>query len=529
MTPTLAPKSIFPVLLFILAVLYSFSGIFFGLDFTDSFYHLNQALRPAKGVYLYPFFLSSVIIKNITEFIGTDVIYIRTVNWLLLFISMLLPFVFLKISEKKSIILSYLIITILLHTPFNANILGYDTLSIFMNSLLFTLTALYFKKSSIYLICLIAIVGAISTLIRLPNILVIPIIFIFILISDKISGKNEILIRPIFFISLTLLFVVSGFSMYYDNWDQFIGASLITETSFHHILKNYFMDGVKIAGFTFFILLGLVLYEKNKDKYQTYLVQGFILSYFLLIFYFLIKASKYSLNYSFFVVALSISIVIIQLLYKTESFKPKQKRLISYLFLFFLFINPFGSNTGLLKAYSLTFLLAFVLSINEVQHKEYWKLLLLVLIPFSILTKFVGIYEDKNLYSLSEKIEFGELTNVYTNKDRKNFLLETDMIVKQLQERGIEVFFYGDKSHVFSYLYPKTSFNLNRFSQPEKDLFEIDEVLKTVEGKAGVAIILITQYPEREDPSEIIWQQSELNYYGFREVSDGNVKYFLKM
>src|SRR5690606_9389288 len=101
LSPPTALSNFLIGLVLILTIIYSFSGIFFGLDFTDSFYHLNQALNPVDGIYLYPFFLSSVIIKGFIELAGSDIIYLRIINWFLLVTSMILPFIFIKVKCKR--------------------------------------------------------------------------------------------------------------------------------------------------------------------------------------------------------------------------------------------------------------------------------------------------------------------------------------------------------------------------------------------------------------------------------------------
>lgn len=68
-------KRLFAYLSLFLTIFLFFGAIFFGLDFTDSFYHLNQALRPASGKHLYSFLGNSLIIREIVELLGPGIIF----------------------------------------------------------------------------------------------------------------------------------------------------------------------------------------------------------------------------------------------------------------------------------------------------------------------------------------------------------------------------------------------------------------------------------------------------------------------
>ena len=148
------------------------------------------------------------------------------------------------------------------------------------------------------------------------------------------------------------------------------------------------------------------------------------------------------------------------------------------LFLLFLFINPFGSNTGLLKGYSLLVLVPFILSISEIRNKRYWFVLTIVLVPFSIFTKIFGIYEDKNLLVLNEKVVLEKLSPIRTNSERAKYLEKVGATVENLRSRGVKVYFYGDKAHIFHYLYPDTSLDIISFFQPVDNRDFLEEIRK---------------------------------------------------
>jgi hypothetical protein len=529
--PTTFQRNAFIAALLFLAALYSFSGIFFGLDFTDSFYHLNQAIQPSNEVFLYPFLLSSVILKELIMFAGPEIIYLRVMNWIILFGTMLLPFIFLKVKRERWMIFLYFALVLFLYTPFNANILGYDTLSIFINTMLFSLTALYLRTGKNYFIPVLSFIGAAAVLIRLPNILAVPLVFLFLLLFERLKFKKwnvKIFISPGLYLSLSLLLMVVGYCIYYKTWEQFIQAT--SNSNSHDLLllfSNYFRDVLKLIGFVFLIVFGFFVYRKLPSKRFVLLKDGILFLFLVVCLLFFVGYSKFSVNYALFLVALSISFVFIQV-YEGRSEKMSGKNLILILFLFFLLINPFGSITGLLKSYSLLLLFPFVLSISTVKDKKYWLILAAVLIPFSVVIKATGVYEDKNLMALNEELKIEKLTPIRTNSERANFIQETDAVVQNLSAQGVEVFFYGDKSHIFHYLYPETSLDLSSFFQPVDDPVFFAEVEKVLQGKESVAVFIINSYPENLSSSLSLFEL-ELITNGFEKIEDGKVKFYQKL
>jgi len=403
-------------------------------------------------------------------------------------------------------------------------------LSIFILSLLFSLSLLYHRVSKFYLIFLLAFVCAAAVLIRLPNILAVPVIFFFLFVSEGVCKKGwtlKQLARPGTFLIFTCLFTVLGYFLYYSSWEQFVVATSNSES--HDLLllfSNYFKDAIRLVAYIVIILTGLWAYRKlNISNFPLFKEFIFFLFFgFCLIF--LVGYTKYSANYSMFLVAAAIALCLSQI-FNARKEKLSYKILILYLFLLFLFINPFGSNTGLLKMYSLLVLVPFVLSVSELRNKKYWFILIAVLIPFAIVTKIFGIYEDKNLLVLNEELRLEKLSPIHTNSERAGYLEQVDTIVKNLKSKGVKVYFYGDKAHIFHYLYPETSFEIISFFQPvdKPDFFE--ELKKKIDGNSKVAVFLISSYPEVSDLTGSLIEQ-KLSKTGFQLVKALELNYYIK-
>jgi hypothetical protein len=177
--------------------------------------------------------------------------------------------------------------------------------------------------------------------------------------------------------------------------------------------------------------------------------------------------------------------------------------------------------------YSLLVLVPFVLSVSELRNKKYWFILIAVLIPFAIVTKIFGIYEDKNLLVLNEELRLEKLSPIHTNSERAGYLEQVDTIVKNLKSKGVKVYFYGDKAHIFHYLYPETSFEIISFFQPvdKPDFFE--ELKKKIDGNSKVAVFLISSYPEVSDLTGSLIEQ-KLSKTGFQLVKALELNYYIK-
>lgn len=452
-------------------------------------------------------------------------------NSLLLFFSLLIPFISIRIEKPRIEVFFYIACVLFLFAPFNVNILGYDSLSIFILSLIFSLSIQYLKSSKLYLLMLLSLLCASAVFIRLPNLLVIPIVFFAIGFNEKIRKgyfSSKDLKPPVIFVLLTLLCVYFGYFMYYPGVEGFYGASA---NSTSHDLKtlfyHYFIHGIKLSLFISFIILGHYFFKKFQHRAPKLFLYGILGLFYILFIGFFVFHSKYSQNYSLFLTSLALSVLILQVMQNRKNlFSLKQ--IFLYLYFFFLFINPFGSNTGLLKAVSLFLLLPFVLSINDLKLKQYWLLILIVLLPFSLIEKLYSTYEDRDILSLNRTLDLELLKSINTNETRADFLKKIDREVIELKKNNVQVYFYGDKSHVFHYLYPETNLNINSFFQPVDELDYYPKIEQVISEKPRTAIFILDSYPG-ESFNELSSLEVSLVKDGFHNISKGDVFYYLRI
>ena len=496
------------------AVFFFHFGIFYGLDFSDSFYHLNQAINPVGGNYLYPFLLSSMILNKIVEIVGQEVIYLRLINSTFLFLSFLLPFFLvgnLKISRRKGFIF---ICCLILFAPFNVNILGYDTLSILILSLIFSISVLYISYQRWYIVIALALLCSMAILIRLPNLLVIPILCLFLFFVNRktLRTSTRLLVSTTFGV-VTLLAVLLSLYSYYGDSNSFQKASANTNSHFlSELVANYIRDGISVFFYTAFILLVYYLFTVLGKRTSKVIALFAVIVIFLIFIGIFITPSKYSIDYAFFILAVALAFTAISLYHNWNSSKD---RLVLILYLLFLFINPFGSNTGLLKGYSLFVLFPFVYGFVRYKSGKFWTTILFLLVPLAIITKIYGIYEDKNIFFLNTIPNHELLSPIRTNKDRADYLNYIDRRIVDYRQKGYNVLVYGDKSHIFHYLYPETSVGVASFFQPVEDITFLPQILDSVSSGQKSVIFLVPSYPEKNRAEMVSLLERELLKKGF--------------
>lgn len=501
-----------------------FLSTLYGLDFTDSFYHLNQALNPAEGKHLYPFLGSSLIVREIIFLIGPKIIYLRLFNALLLFSSFLLPFFAFRVKNtvNKLFLIS---LGLILFLPFTSNILGYDTLSIFFLSLIFSLSINYFRRPGFFKLLWISLACSLAVLVRLPNAMVLFFVGLNFLFLQKEPGKSSGWKISLLFLFIAAAGIFLGYFLYYNGWNDFIQASANSDSHLIlNLLKNYFRDSKQLLVFLSFIFFTYFVYTKVEKKISSGFPAFLFLCTFIIFFSVFLFPTKYSFNYSLFIFGLSLSFIIVRLYHWKDNSMVENK--VYGLYLCFLFINLLGSNTGLLKGYSLFVLFPFILSFGELRQTErkYWFVLIFALIPFSLVNKVYGIYEEKNILVLTKVPQNELLTPIRTSDVRKRFLDSIEEQVKDLQAQNFQVYFYGDKSHIFNYLYPESSLGIASFFQPVDDPIYFPQIKKELRAQKGksIALFIVDSYPRTNDLDRSLFEEMllKLNFFRMEDKSE---------
>ncbi|GAA4320916.1 hypothetical protein GCM10023115_48270 [Pontixanthobacter gangjinensis] len=112
-----------------------------------------------------------------------------------------------------------------------------------------------------------------------------------------------------------------------------------------------------------------------------------------------------------------------------------------------------------------------------------------------------------------------------TTNLRSDYIKSINKEKDSLERAGFDIVFYGDKSHLFNYLYPSQYYS-TEFNQPLNDL-SFFQKLKNRKGFSKTALFLIDNYPEVKDEKRNAVEK-ELHDQGFIKQKKGVNTYFIK-
>src|SRR5690606_15060492 len=129
-----------------------------------------------------------------------------------------------------------------------------------------------------------------AIMVRLPNILAVPVIFVFILVAERFNRRKwelKSFLKPGIFLISTFLITAASFAIYYNSWEQFYASSSNAEShNFLSLIFKYSRDATKIVGYVILLLLGLFAYYKTSKKKFNLFINGLLIAFFLIILYF---------------------------------------------------------------------------------------------------------------------------------------------------------------------------------------------------------------------------------------------------
>jgi hypothetical protein len=338
--------------------------------------------------------------------------------------------------------------------------------------------------------------------------------------------------KACFYLVLSLLFIVSFYFLVYGNINSLIASNNVIVNNYGHhgvynLLHYYFRDFRKIVFFSIEIILFIWLFFKinNSEKYKNWFISILIVMH-LMFFFKNILISAYSYSFSLYVTSVMIVFLIHNIFYNIRTeFKTKG---FFIFYLFFLFIEPFGSNTGLLKSAPLLIIFPFAYDYSKLNFKKVYLVLFVSILPFAIIEKANSIYEDSSLNKLRYTTEINTINNINTSKERVLFINAIDKEYKNLTKKNYTVFFYGNKSQIFKYLYPTFDLKIKDFHQPIDDPLFFDQILMEINRHKKVAFFIINDYPSLN----YVWCESklekELVKNNFTPVFKNNFTYYRK-
>lgn len=470
-------------LLMSIAIVYFLSSIFWGLDFTDGFFHINQAIL-TTGKLPFETILTSHILLFLYQFFGKQLIIWRLLNAIILLISFLLIF---SLNKKSNINvgISRILFSFILFifTPLNTNIIGYDTFTVFFVSFfiyyLFTIEIL--KTKHLFLLSLIL---SIILLIRVPNIVLLPLVYIYFHFVRKRNEWSYLKMHQNYFLTVFYSIVFFLFYLYatYHNLDNLIESFASgNKHGIGKMLHYYFSDFKKIFFYSLFFIFFYFFIAIQKKSLLLTLI--FPICFFWVLFLTHHFSFLFHWQYSLILSSFFISFFLLQVI---NFYKIDLKILFVFLIMFTI---CFLSNTGLLK-FTLLSNMSMIIIAEKFNKKTCLYLLsvLLFFLPYSIMERTSSTFEDKGYCDLKKQVKLDDLQFIYTTKNQSDYIEKVSNISASLKQQGYQVIYYGLGSHLFSFVDPMPR-KIYSYYQDYLNNNEINEIIKQYKN-SRTAIIL---------------------------------------
>jgi hypothetical protein len=493
-----------------LVLFYQFIFLFFGLDFSDSFYNINNFIRigNANAEVNPNYFLSSYLGYYWSAIFGTHVLAFRTFNWVLNALLLLSPLLLIQRKDFKYFLVYFVITGIILAPIFGLNILGFDSFTNLFVVLSLVLLIRYISNPGTGLLLLLGGLSAVLIACRIPNLLIMPVIGGMLITNASIRncsfsyiGKTILiyLVAALAAFALLVVFYYGSIPLFFDK----LIAQLAFESKAGHetstLLENYFRDFTTVllyAGFIGFIyLINKVNY---KNIYVYYLVKALSVVLAFVFYYKVIKGTYYNWQLVLLLNAFLISYVLIYIFEHLKEIRTS-KTLVAAGILIFSFIPAFGSDTGLLKTYAVFSLFPFLLICYRVKYRKTYLGLLLVLVPIAVIDKFYVIYEDDPLRNLTETHAFERIDNIFTTPANVAYVKEVVHAFNGLKAENSEVIFYGNNSHLFNFLLKGSQKDFGTFKMDLDNANEIDTFASIGKSRRPAFIIVDRNFRENGD------------------------------
>ena len=474
----------FQIFIFVLSILYYILKSFLGLDFTDDYFFINAATITKSGHYPPEIFFFLKIINFLYGIFGNQLIYYRILKSVIFIISLIIPLLTLTDFKNKNNFYFIVSIYLFLLAPLNSNILSYGTFTIFMLSIILCFI-LKSKIDSILNIIILSILFSITVAIKITNVTLFCLYFVYLFGFYYNKEWNAYKLIKTYFLTV---FISTGFyalllMVNYDSLENIKNSIAFRDA---HTIRELILP-LKRDFFKCLIysVLSLIFYYLCTTKKLNFRLLGVVLFFALLKF---IYSSTYHYQYSLVIASIVSSIYLIHVV--------NTKKINTKIFFIFLisFIDCVGSNVGLLKSGTLfIFGTLFCFEIINSANKKFIYALLIALVPFSILENFSAAYEDSNFFLLRKKIDIKGLNPILTSEKNYQFLNSIVTISDKLKKDGYPVRYYGQISHLYTFLYPSEQRVHYSSLQYINNNIEINEMLESA-NKNKIAIILLTRF-----------------------------------
>lgn len=484
----------------------------FSINYFDEPYQILNAIEWKYSVYS-PF--SSLLANAYGNIVGWEYLNFRYLWLSLTFITILTSSIYALINfphKKPVILISWF--CMLFSTIFKSdiNLYGWDNWSnlFVMFSLLICISI--FNKCNISKIIILGLFSGITALMRLPNLVIIPIyciIFLFIkIIYLKSFPIRRFFVLYLFSSILTLILVLSLLYGNMSTYFQYIQDNPVGAHSPNELAKQTLSSLFYIFRFLILIsILFIINIFANKILKQKPLFLN-IVSFLIFILHFLllIPFKRQTLGN---IIEDSISFVLLSvfiIIKYASTVTIIQKDIIRpYAIIILLsgLIPAIGSNWGIFKYMSwplLPLLLPLIVPIRNLYVSKFAKLISISLICFAVYGWWRPTYADDNFKDLNYQFKSGMLKGMRTSYNRGSSIDEIISRANLYIEAGYEIIpLRAGNDYIWEYIFMKRN-ELYRHKFNEWYAFNDENYISYILNHTNAnQIILYLQWPKIED------------------------------
>lgn len=447
----------------------------FGINIDEPYQIMNSREYYYSPMSFLSSFIDGFIFKSLNMNWLSIRYYSRIINFLTILTTCLYVF---KYKDKQYECVSNASICVLLTAMCSTyfNVYGWDRQSMLHLTICIICFHSYIQKPTIAKLIFLSILSVSTTLCRLPNIAIIPLISLLIFLQHGIPLKNKFVNIVIYFSSsiVILLFSIIIFYDSVNNYLLILSNNTINNHNLSQIIANIISDIFQISCIC---LVFLVIYKSIKHIDRKFgnllsLLSVFLFS-LLLCAVLIYKTGGYMLFYRKYVLSITIFLASYIILNKETS---KQSKFIIVSILCLSFVSTIGSDTGLSKALVLPLIPFLFYFIKPIINNAIKKTAICVFAA-AILTNIIYYYKfsfsDSVISLTTAKINNPLAEGILTTKEKAKTINIIDSIISEYTVKNYQpiVIGYDTNRYIFEYLYNSRNEYLRHYWNTNDDLY----------------------------------------------------------
>lgn len=429
------------ILLLVLAVCYSFSQLFWGLDYTDSFYYLDIFKSREIDWMIVGFQMLGRLWINC---FGDSLIALRICNWLFYAISFILAYWWFVPKESHKTFLGFLSLPFLLLPTFSLNIFNGDSCTLLMCICISKLLMDWMSSSSKKVALTLFFVMLLAFVFRFPNVVILPITVIVVLLFHRNKRKLIEYFAVCLCVSIVYCLIVS---LLKD------GGSILNEGShsIKSLLVNYLRDGKMLLRYIpVCMLLVIISFAKIKRQLVRVCVDIMLVIFLLIYLYYNVDFGFACWNISLFISSFLISLYVYLIFKWVEEFDDKffsDRGLLLIILPLMALVNPAGSDTGFLKLiWVLLSTIPFLAyNVGMIVKSKVLIFVVSVFVLICLLGHYKNPFGEPSLIKLKYSIDNSQLVGIRTCKEYFDVYENLKNDIQDCEDDDVVV--YGERSY----------------------------------------------------------------------------------